>query len=248
LGKEQTDSEPYCEMESIGEPGMNTKTLAGILAGIVAFVAVVYYRLPKPGKGALEAEVAAMNGAQSWRIRTEIHGMGGVITRTHVAICPDKEHIVEEGRGAASEYVRIGDDSYWRKGATAWKRGMPTSSYFFAKILTARPCLTNPKPYTNEEDGSEELRQWIAEDIKLARITKGDLKFENDERCREWKVTRLGPPQPQQEYVVCIGEIDHLPRAMRTSGGAYVTRYEWNPKMTIEEPDGNAALTDPVTP
>src|SRR6266481_47678 len=107
----------------IGEAEMNAKTLVGILAGIVAFVAVVYYRLPKPGKAVLEAEVAAMNEAQSWRIRTEMHGMGGVVTRTHVAICPDKEHIVEEGSGAASEYIRIGDDIYWRKGATAWKRG-----------------------------------------------------------------------------------------------------------------------------
>jgi len=230
---------------------MNAKTLVGILAGIVAFVAVVYYRLPKPGKGVLEAEVAAMNGAESWRIRTEMHGMGVVITRTHVAICPDKEHIVEEGSGAASEYIRIGDDIYWRKGATAWKRGMPTSSYFFAKILTARPCLTNPKPYTNEADGTEELRQWIAEDIEQARITKGDLKFENDEQCREWKVTRLERVQLQtlkQEYVVCIGEIDHLPRAMRTADGAFVTRYEWNPKITIEEPDRNAPTSEPVAP
>ena len=230
---------------------MNAKTLIGILAGIVAFVAVVYYRLPKPGKAALEAEVAAMNGAESWRIRTEMHGMAGVITRTHVAICPHKEHIVEEGSGLASEYIRIGDAIYYRKGATPWKLGMPTSSYFFANILTARPCLTNPKPYTNEADGSEELRQWIAEDIKQARITKGDLKFENDEQCREWKVTRLEPAQLRtlkQEYVVCIGEIDHLPRAMRTADGALVTRYEWNPKITIEEPDRNASPSEPVAP
>jgi len=230
---------------------MNAKTLIGILAGIVAFVAVVYYRLPKPGKAALEAEVAAMNGAESWRIRTEMHGMAGVITRTHVAICPDKEHIVEEGSGLASEYIRIGDAIYYRKGVTPWKLGMPTSSYFFANILTARPCLTNPKPYTNEADGSEELRQWIAEDIKQARITKGDLKFENDEQCREWKVTRLEPAQLRtlkQEYVVCIGEIDHLPRAMRTADGAFVTRYEWNPKITIEEPDRNASPSEPVAP
>ena len=211
---------------------MNAKTLAGVLATIVAFVAVVYYRLPKPEKAALEAEVAAMNGAQSWRIRTEMRGMGGVITRTHVAICPDKEHIVEEGSGPASEYIRIGDAIYYRKGTTPWKLGMPTSAYFFAKILTARPCLTNPKPYTNEADGTEELRQWISEDVKLARITKGELKFENDEQCREWKVTRLERAQLQtlkREYVVCIGEIDHLPRKMRASDGRFITDYECNP-------------------
>lgn len=222
---------------------MRPITLIGILAGIVLLVVAVYYSLPKSGKAVLEAEVAAMNGAQSWRIRTEMHGMGGVITRTHVAICPDREHIVEEGSGAASEYIRIGDDIYWRKGATVWNRGMPRSSYFFANILTARPCLTNPKPYTNEADGSQELREWIDEDVKRARITKGELKFENDESCREWIVTRIERAQLRtlkQEYVVCISETDHLPRKMRTSDGTFVTTYEWNPKITIEEPDRSA--------
>ncbi|HLZ13469.1 MAG TPA: hypothetical protein VKP58_12855 [Candidatus Acidoferrum sp.] len=220
---------------------MSAKALLGILLGIFLLVYVVFRSLPKSGKTALEAEVAAMNGVQSWRIQTEVHGMGGVVTRTHVAICPDREHIVEEGRGAASEYIRIGDDIYYRRGVSDWKRGMPNGSYFFAQILTARPCLTNPKPYTNEADGAEELRQWIAEDMKLGRIVKGEMKFENDESCREWTVKREAPGQPRQEYVVCIGELDHLPRAMKASNGALETRYTWNPPVTIEAPDMNSA-------
>src|SRR5579859_4608430 len=228
---------------------MSAKTLIGILAGIVLLVMLAYFSLPKSGKQVLESQVAAMNSVQSWRIKTEMQGMGGVVTRTHVGICPDKEHIVEVGQlgpATASEYIRIGDEIYWRKGATKWNKGMPRSSYFFMNILTARPCLTNPKPYTNEADGAEELRQWIAEDIKLGRITKGDLKFENDEQCREWTVARALTVQLttlKKEYVVCLGELDHLPRKMTATGGM-TTYYEWNPALTIEAPDLNAAPSD----
>ena len=232
---------------------MNAKTLIAIVAGIVLLVMLAYFSLPKSGKQVLEAEVAAMNSAQSWRIKTEMHGMGGVITRTHVGICPDKEHIVEVGQlgpATASEYIRIGDEIYWRKGATQWKRGMPTSSYFFVNILTARPCLTNPKPYTKEANGAEELQQWIAEDIKEGHITKGDLKFENDEQCREWTVAQSLTVQLRtlkKEYVVCLGELDHLPRKMTATGGT-ITYYEWNPALTIEAPDMNAEPGEPVAP
>jgi len=231
---------------------MTPKALIGILAGIILLVVVVYYSLPKSGKATLEVEVAAMNAAQSWRIRTEMQGMGGIVTRTHVAICPDKEHIVEEGRGPASEYIRIGDDIYWRKGATAWKKGMPNGSYFFMNILTSRPCLTNPnEPNAKVAGGAEELRQWIAEDIQLARITKGNEKLENDESCREWTVTRVQTVQLRslkQEYVVCINENDHLPRVMTATGG-FVTHYDWNPSLVIEAPDMSATpMSAPETP
>ena len=81
---------------------MSAKALVGILAGIVLLVMLLYFSLPKSGRQALESEVAAMNSALSWRIRTEMTLTGGVVTRTHVAICPDKEHIVEQGLGPAS--------------------------------------------------------------------------------------------------------------------------------------------------
>jgi len=229
---------------------MSVKILIGILSGIVLLVVCVYCSLPRSGKQVLESEVAAMNSARSWRIQTEMTLTGGVVTRTHVAICPDKEHIVEQGLGPASEYLRIGDEIYWRKGATPWKKGMPTSSYFFANILTARPCLTNPKPYTNEANGAEELRQWIANDVRLGKITKGDRKFEVDYDCQEWKVTQEQTVKYhyfEKEYVVCINETDHLPRTMTATGG-YSTKYEWNIPLTIETPDLNVESGEPVAP
>jgi len=229
---------------------MSPKALTGILAGIVLLVMAVYFSLPKSGRRVLQSEVAAMNSARSWRIQTEMTLTGGVVKRTHVAICPDKEHIVEQGLGPASEYVRIGDEIYWRKGAAPWQKGMPRGTYFFANVLTARPCLTNPKPYTNEADGSEELQQWIADDVRLGKITKGDRKFEVDYDCQEWKVTEeqtAGFSYSRKEYVVCISETDHLPRTMKATGG-FSTKYEWNIPLTIEPPDLNAEPSEPAAP
>lgn len=233
---------------------MSPKALIGILAGILLLVMAVYFSLPKTGKRVLEEQVSAMNSAQSWRIRTEMQGTGGSVVRTHVGICPEKEHIVEEGQAgpaAASEYIRVGDDVYWRKGATAWKKGMPTSTYFFMNVLTARPCLTNPKPSgANQPDGSEELRQWIAEDVQTAKITKGERKFETDYDCQEWRVTQeqtVAFHYYKKEYVACINEKDHLPRTMTATGG-YLTKYEWNIPLTIEAPDLNAEPREPVAP
>src|SRR4030088_1988111 len=110
---------------------MSPKALLGILTGIILIVLVVYYSLPRSGKATLEAEVAAMNGAQSWRIRTELRQKNKVdVIRTHVAISPDKEHIVEEILGITAEYIRIGDDIYYRKGNTPWVKGTPNGNLF----------------------------------------------------------------------------------------------------------------------
>ena len=217
---------------------MSLKALIGIFAGILLVIAAVYYKLPKAGKAVLEGEVAAMNSAQSWRIRTEFRkGEAASVTRVHVAICPDKEHIVEQKFGGTSEYIRIGDDIYSRQGSAPWKKGMP-SPYLFAHFLSPRPCLTNPnEPNAKAPGGSAEMKEWIDEDVREARITKGELKDDDGGSCREWTVTRQYARAVTQGYVVCLGEGDHLPRYVNAERGAFLTKYQWNPTLTIEAPD-----------
>jgi hypothetical protein len=220
---------------------MSTKAFIGILTGIILIV-VVYYSLPKSGRATLEAEVAAMNGARSWRIRTEMRRQNNRLDliRTEVAICPDKEHIVEQLLGATTEYIRIGDEIYYRQGNSPWLKGTPNGDLFF-HYPTARPCLTNPnEPNAKSPGGAEEWKQWISEDIKESRITRGDLKFHNDGNCREWTVTRRDYRFQSHSYVVCIGDEYHLPRNMTRTQGFVVTHYDWNPSVVIEPPDMNA--------
>jgi hypothetical protein len=216
---------------------MSPKSLIGILAGIILVAVVVYYSLPKSGKQVLEAEVAAMNSARSWRIRTEMRRNNRLdLIRTQVAICPDKEHIVEQLLGATTEYIRIGDEIYYRQGDSPWVKGTPNGDLFF-HYPTARPCLTNPnEPNAKFPGGAEAWKQWIAEDIKESRITRGDLKFDNGDNCREWTVTRRDYRFQSHSYVVCIGDEDHLPRNMTTTQGFVVTHYDWNPSVVIEPP------------
>jgi hypothetical protein len=219
---------------------MSPKALIGLLTGII-LVVVVYYSLPKSGRATLEAEVAAMNAAQSWRIRTELRQNNKVdLIRTHVAICPDKEHIVEKMLGTTAEYIRIGDDIYYRKGNTSWVKETPDGDLFF-HFPMARPCLTNPnEPNAKSPGGAEELKRWISDDMGDSRITRGDLKFNDRDNCREWTVTRRDYRFQDHSYVVCIGDEDHLPRNMTRSQGIVLTHYDWNPSLVIEPPNMNA--------
>jgi len=73
--------------------------------------------------------------------------------------------------------------------------------------------------------------------VREARITKGDLKDDEGVSCREWTVARQYARAVTQGYVVCLGEGDCLPRYANAGRGTFLTRYEWNPTLTIEAPD-----------
>src|SRR5215831_20382320 len=133
---------------------MSGKGMLGIAGVIILLLAVAYYALPNPGKKAFEKEEIVMNGVTSWRIHSEVSRNGKVyISRTHVAECPDKERIMERGLDNFSEYIRLGDDIYYRKGNMKWVKGTPGPD-LFTPFPTPRPCLSNPnEPSTNPPAG-----------------------------------------------------------------------------------------------
>src|SRR5256885_10314740 len=110
---------------------MSGKGVLGIAAAVILLMGVAYYAMPNPGKKALKGEVIAMNNVTSWRITTEVSSNGRILLkRTHAAMCPDKERIVEMGLDNISEYVRLGDDIYYRKGNMKWVKGTPGPDLF----------------------------------------------------------------------------------------------------------------------
>ena len=229
---------------------MSGKTILGILVGFVLLLVVAYYAMPNPGKKALEGEEIAVNNVSSWRIRTEISRDGRLlVSRTHVANCPDKEHIVERGMDNIAEYIRIGDDMYYRKGNMKWVKGTPGPD-LFAPFPTPRPCMTNPnEPSTMPAGGAEEMKQWIESDIKEGRISKGEVQEEKGGTCREWTVTRFTPRNQIGTYRVCLGETDSLPRYMKAPGDNFSIYFEWDPSVLIDPPDMNASVAQmPVMP
>lgn len=52
------------------------------------------------------------------------------IDRSYAAQCPDKEHILENAEGDFSEYIRIGDDVFYRKNSSQWIQGTPGPDFY----------------------------------------------------------------------------------------------------------------------
>jgi hypothetical protein len=221
---------------------MSTKGVLGIAAGVILLLIVAYYAIPNPGKKAFEAEAIAMNNVSSWRIRTEVSvNSRPLLTRVHVASCPDREHILENGLNSFGEYVRLGDEIYYRNGSMKWVKGTPGPD-LFTPFPTPRPCLTNPdEPSTNLPGGAEEMRQWIESDMKEGTISKGDLQTFKGTSCREWNVTRITPQNRLGSYKVCLNETTSLPVYWRSANERFSMYFEWDPSLSIEPPDMNVS-------
>jgi hypothetical protein len=221
---------------------MSTKGVLGIVAGVILLLIVAYYAMPNPGKKAFDGEVIAMNNVSSWRIRTEVSvNSRPLLTRVHVASCPDKEHILENGLNSFGEYVRLGDEIYYRNGSMKWVKGTPGPD-LFTPFPTPRPCLTNPnEPSTNLPGGAEEMRQWIESDIKEGTISKGDLQTFKGTSCREWNVTRITPQNRLGSYKVCLNETTSLPVYWRSANEKFSMYFEWDPSLSIDPPDMNVS-------
>src|SRR5712692_8564463 len=104
---------------------MSAKAKIGIVVAVL-FIVMLFFAIPNPGKKALRAEEAAMNEVISWRIITQVSKNGRPrISRSHAAQCPDKEHILENAEEDFSEYIRIGDEVFYRKNSYQWIQGTP---------------------------------------------------------------------------------------------------------------------------
>lgn len=222
---------------------MSAKGVLGIAVGVILLLIVAYYAMPNAGKKAFEGEAIAVNNVSSWRIRTVLSSNGrALLTRTHVAFCPDKEHIVEQGLDNIAEYVRIGDDIYYRKGNMKWVKGTPGPD-LFTPFPTPRPCLTNPnEPSSNPPGGAEEVKQWIEGDAKDGSISKGEMQEFNGAGCREWNVSLITSRNRLGNYKVCLNETSSLPVYWRGANDRFGIYFEWDPSIVIEAPDMNSSV------
>jgi hypothetical protein len=228
---------------------MSPKGVIGIIVGVVLLLVVAYYAIPNPGKKALKKEELALDDVSSWRISLEISRNGRpFVRRAHAASCPDKEHIVETAMEDFAEYIRIGDDIYYRKDSYTWVKGTPGPD-LFAPLPTPRPCLSNPgEPSSRPPGGAEEMRLALEGDIKDGHIEKGALQDNSGSPCREWSIMRFTETNRLGSYTACLSETDNLPRYIRAANDNFHMYFEWNPSVTIEPPDMNAPGTNPTPP
>jgi hypothetical protein len=228
---------------------MSAKGVAGIGLAIVLLLVIAYYAIPNPGKKALQREELALDDVSSWRISLEIsRNSRPYIRRSHSASCPDKEHILETAMGDFAEYIRIGDDIYYRKNAYAWVKGTPGPD-LFTPLPTPRPCLSNPgEPSSRPPGGAEEMRLALETDIKEGHIEKGEVKANDGNPCREWSIMRFTETNKLGSYTTCLSETDNLPRYIRAANDNFHLYFEWNPSVDIEAPDMNSPGTRPTSP
>jgi hypothetical protein len=228
---------------------MSGKVVIGIAIGFVLLMVIAYNVIPNPGKKALQREETALEDVSSWRISTSISRDGRpVVSRAHAASCPNKEHIVESAMSDFAEYIRIGDDVYYRKDSYTWVKGTPGPD-LFAPLPSPRPCLTNPgEPSTRPPGGAEEMRLALETDIKDGKIEKGEVRDNGGSPCREWTVMRFTQNNKLGSYTTCLSETDNLPRYIRASNDNFNMTFEWNPSVPIEPPDMNSPGKAPTPP
>jgi hypothetical protein len=228
---------------------MGIKGVIGIAIGAVLLLVVVYYAIPNPGKKALQREQLALADVSSWRIRTQVsRNSRPVAQRAHAAICPDKEHILENAMEDFAEYIRIGDDVYYRKNSSEWVKGTPGPD-LFAPLPMPRPCLSDPgEPSSKPPGGAEEMRLALETDIKDGNIQKGEVRAYRGNPCREWTIMRFTTTDKLGSYTACLNETDNLPQYIRAANDNFNMSFEWNPSVTIEPPDLNSRGKDPTPP
>jgi hypothetical protein len=226
---------------------MSTKAKIGIAVGVL-FIVMLFFAVPNPGKKALRSEQLAMNDLTSWRILTQVSKNGRPrISRSHAAQCPDKEHILENAEEDFSEYIRIGDEVFYRKNSYQWIQGTPGPD-LFAPLPTPRPCLSNPgEPSSRPPGGAEEMRIALESDIKDGRIEKGEKKQYQGKPCQEWMVSRFAGDR-LANYISCLNEANNLPMYTRDVSEDFHMYYEWNPAVTVEPPDLTPPGKAPTAP
>ena len=201
----------------------------------------------------------AISETRSWRMRLET-------TSTKLpkewmvieAIPPDREHGWQhvDRRAIAGnqervikgdlEYLRIGDDRYFRgdamfghraapQGIKLERRDFPPLDGFFQLRLH----LTNPRTIGYSFDSIETtLRsQYYVPEMQMVAV-----KAHSGHACREWNYDWkfLGSDtgrEVRMHDTLCLGITDHLPYHLTTSGGFAEATYEWNPSISIIAPN-----------
>jgi hypothetical protein len=223
---------------------MSAKALWGIILGVILAIVLGYYAVPSAGQKALKNEQHALQFVNSWRITMQIsrNGLMG-ISRIHIARCPDQEHILEEGGDDYAEYIRMGDEVYYRKNSSRWMKGMPGPDLFLP-IPTPRPCLSNPgEPSSKAPGGAEEFRLSLESDIKDAHIERGISGSGSGAPCQEWTIQRIIESSKLSQYTVCLGAADDLPRYIRGANENFNMYFAWDPtpSVVVSAPDTNDA-------
>jgi len=168
------------------------------------------------------------------------------------AIIPDREHSWQHEDHAPRignlEYIRIGNDRYFRgdampdhKAAPEWIKLTPRVTPPVGGWFELRLHLSNPRTIGYSFD-SIETTLWSR--YGGAHLRPVGLDNYSGHECREWTFTWvIEETGMHMTDTICLGTSDHLPYHITASGGWVEATYEWNPAISIEAP--KSALPQP---
>jgi len=195
----------------------------------------------------------AISDTKSWRMRLQTTDSKlPKVWMVIEAIPPDREHgwqhvdrSAEVGDSKAIriagdlEYVRIGDDRYFRGDAMfnhgearQWIKLIPRDFPPLDGFFELRLHLSNPRTIGYHFD-SIETSLW-SQNHGVDMRTVG-LKTYAGHSCVEWNL-RWKIEDRIMNDTLCIGTSDHLPYHLTASGGWAEATYEWDPNIAIESP------------
>ncbi len=202
-----------------------------------AFIGILCWLAFTPNVGEREFRRAqeAMRKARSWR---QVQYSPSMQMEAEIS-CPDAGHwstriTTENGAASANEFIVLGPDAYARHGSPqqemepAWQRS------------SGEPMRLPCRQLAQEGRGGD-LPDFDRL-IRTAMISKGDTEIIGGVKCRNWKAQVIPGRyrgMPTEDYVICIGTEDHLPRRVNQR-----FFFDWNTAIRIEAPPVSSATTD----
>ncbi|HZU24284.1 MAG TPA: hypothetical protein VFA04_02110 [Bryobacteraceae bacterium] len=139
------------------------------------------------------------------------------------------------------EYLRIGDDRYFRgdaifghAAAPQWTRLSPRDRPPLDGFYELSLHLTNPRTIGYSFDS---IQTSLYEQYRRVQMRPTGLKAYTGHPCQEWAYDWYAKDLPMHD-TLCIRTTDHLPYHLTVSGGWAEATYEWNPEVSIEAPTG----------
>jgi hypothetical protein len=198
----------------------------------------------------------AISRAKSWRMRLQSTDQKSPKEWMVIeAIPPDREHgwqhidrsIEEEDSkikriAGDIEYIRIGDDRYFRgdamfghKASSQWIKLIPRDFPPLDGFFEYRLHMSNPRTIGYSFD-SIETSFWS--NYHGVSMQPAALKNYLGHPCFEWSYNwTIEETRRVMRDTVCVGASDHLPYHLTTSGGWAEITYEWNPRITVDAPN-----------
>lgn len=194
----------------------------------------------------------AVSRAKSWRMRLQT--TDSRFPREWMvieAIPPNREHGWQRVDRAVPnlkyiagnlEYIRIGDDRYFRgdamfghSAAPQWVKLIPRDFPPLDGPLQLRLHLTNPRTIGYSFDSVETSLWSIFHKLQMRPV---GLKNYAGHECLEWAYTwKVKETGQLITDSLCIGTSDHLPYRLTWGSGWAEVTYEWNPSVSIDVPE-----------